>query len=60
MVYSMLKELQSKEFTPAVTFKPLADEVKGLHSLDDYQTKEEEYLKRDRLRQLGLSGEEIE
>lgn len=56
---STLKELKGKEFTPAVMFKPLADEVKGLHSLDEYQSKEEEYAKLDQLRQLGLTNEEI-
>lgn len=54
-----MKELQGKEFTPAVVFKPLADEVKGLHSLNDYQSKEEEYVKLDQLRQLGLTTDEI-
>ena len=55
----MLKDLQGKEFTPAVVFKPMADEVKGLHSLNDYQSKEREHAKLDKLRQLGLTDEEI-
>ena len=59
MICSMLKEVKGKEFTPAVVFKPLADEVKGLHSLDEYQSKEDEYAKLDQLRQLGLTSDEI-
>ncbi len=60
MMCSALKEVRGKEFTPAVVFRPLADEVKGLHSLDDYQSKEEEYAKLDQLRQMGLTSDEIE
>ena len=59
ILYSVLEDLQGKEFTPAVVFKPLADEVKGLHSLDDYQSKQKEYSRLDQLRQLGLTNEEI-
>lgn len=51
---------QSWEFAPAVTFKPLASEVQGLHSLDQYQTKKEEHSRVDELRELGLTSEEIE
>lgn len=58
-LYSTLNEARGKEFTPAVVFKPIADEVKGLHSLDEYQSKEEEYAKLDQMRQLGLTNEEI-
>lgn len=51
---------QSHEFTPAVVFKPLASEVEGLHSLEEYQAKKEEHSHLDQLRELGLSSEEIE
>ena len=56
---STLKEVAGKEFTPAVVFKPLADEVKGLHSLNDYQSKEQKYAELDQLRQMRLTSEEI-
>ena len=59
MICSTLKEVRGKEFTPAVVFKPLANEVKGLHSLDEYQDREEEYSKLDQLRQMGLTTDEI-
>ena len=51
--------MRGKEFTSAVVFKPLADEVKGLHSLNEYQNKEQEHSKLDQLRQLGLTNDEI-
>lgn len=50
---------QSREFTPAVVFKPLATEVKGLHSLEQYRVRKEEHSRVDRLRELGLTSEEI-
>lgn len=51
---------QSRDFTPAVTFRPLASEVEGLHSLEQYQTKKEEHGRVDALRELGLTSKEIE
>lgn len=50
---------QSRDFTPAVVFKPLACEVGGLHSLEQYQVKEVEHSRVDELRDLGLTSEEI-
>lgn len=50
---------QSRDFTPAVVFKPLAPAVEGLHSLKQYQEKEEEHNHLDHLRELGLTSEEI-
>lgn len=50
---------QSREFTPAVVFKPLATEVKGLHSLEQYRVRKEEHSRVDHLRELGLTSEEI-
>ena len=52
--------VQRREFAPAVQFKPLASEVEGLHSLQHYQTKEEEHGHIDELRELGLTDKEIE
>ena len=51
---------QSREFAPAVTFKPMAVEVEGLHSLKQYQSKKEEHSHIDQLRELGLTSKEIE
>lgn len=51
---------QSRNFTPAVVFKPLASEVEGLHSLEQYQVKKEEHTHLDHLRELGLTSEEIQ
>lgn len=51
---------QSREFTPAVTFKPLESEVQGLHSFEHYQTKKKDHNRVDKLRELGLTSEEIE
>jgi hypothetical protein len=51
---------QSREFAPAVTFKPLDSEVQGLYSLEQYQSKQEEYSRVDELRELGLTSKEIE
>lgn len=51
---------QSREFAPPVTFRQLASEVEGLHSLQQYQTKQEGHGRVDALRELGLTFEEIE
>lgn len=51
---------QGREFAPAVVFKPLATEVQGLHSLEQYQLRKEEHVHIDQLRELGLSSDEIE
>ena len=50
---------QGHEFAPAVLYKPLATEVEGLHSLEEYQEREEEHGRLDQLRELGLTPEEI-
>jgi len=50
----------ARQFTPAVVFQPLAGEMKGLHTLSQFVSKEREVSKVDQLRQLGLTAQEIE
>lgn len=50
----------ARDFTPAVVYQPLANEMRGLHTLSQFVAKEEEVDRVDRLRQLGLTEQEIE
>ena len=51
---------RKKEFTPAVLYQPLSQEVQGLRSLEQYQKSEEDHGRVDELRQMGLTAQEIE
>ena len=51
---------RKKEFTPAVLYQPLSQEVQGLRSLEQYQKNEEDHGQVDELRQMGLTAQEIE
>ncbi|XP_064404701.1 RNA-binding protein 41-like isoform X2 [Halichondria panicea] len=49
-----------REFTPAVVYRPLADERKGVASLTQFVSREEEMEWVESLRGLGLTQHEIE
>ena len=51
---------RKKEFTPAVLYKPLSQEIQGLRSLEQYQKSENDHSQVDNLRQVGLTAQEIE
>jgi len=51
---------QESKFAPAVEFKPLSGEVKGLQTLKRYRDSEDEHSRMDQLRELGLTTEEIQ
>ena len=51
---------RQRDFTPAATYKPLGKEVEGLRSLGQYRSGEDDYGRIDRLRQMGLTLQEIE
>ena len=49
-----------REFTPAVVYRPMADERKGVASLTQFVSREEEMEWVESLRGLGLTQHEIE
>lgn len=51
---------QGREFAPSLVYNPLASDVKGLQSLEQYQDRKLEHQKVDHLRELGLTSDEIE
>lgn len=52
--------VHQRDFTPAATYEPLSKEVEGLRSLGQYRSGEDDYGRIDRLRQMGLTLQEIE